>query len=119
MSAICHHYYRFDNYRAYEDTMVNEEIITLGQAIELIRKSVGDEKEDEMFYDELIKNAPNQKEKDIIASIRDEERKARNVEETKQEVELFINTIKPYKLSYPAIVDMEDADSYKSKNGVS
>ncbi len=44
---------------------------------------------------------------------------ARNVEEAKLEVQNFINTIKPYKLSYPAIVDMEDADSYKRKNGVS
>lgn len=44
---------------------------------------------------------------------------ARNIEEAKMEVQNFINTIKPYKLSYPAIVDMEDADSYKKKNGVS
>ena len=44
---------------------------------------------------------------------------ARNTEEAKNEVQNFINAIKPYKLSYPAIIDMEDADSYKSKNGVS
>ena len=43
---------------------------------------------------------------------------ARNTDEARTEVELFINTIKPYKLSYPAVIDMEDADSYKSKNGV-
>lgn len=53
----------------------NEEIITLNQAIELIRKSVGDEKEDEMFYDTLINQAPTEKEKEIIRSIRNDERK--------------------------------------------
>ncbi len=44
---------------------------------------------------------------------------ARNLEESKLEVKKFIDTIKQYKLSYPAIIDMEDADGYKSKNGVS
>jgi rubrerythrin len=53
----------------------SEEIITLNQAIGLIRKSVGDEKEDEMFYDILIKQAPTEKEKEIIKSIRNDERK--------------------------------------------
>jgi rubrerythrin len=53
----------------------NEEIITLSQAIELIRKSVGDEKSDEVFYDTLITNAPTEKAKNIIISIRNDERK--------------------------------------------
>jgi rubrerythrin len=53
----------------------NEEIITLNQAIELIRKSVGNEREDEVFYDMLISQAPTDKEKEIIISIRDDERK--------------------------------------------
>jgi rubrerythrin len=57
----------------------NDEIITLNQAIELIKKSVGDEKEDEMFYDNLIKQAPTEKEKEIIISIRDDERKHNNI----------------------------------------
>lgn len=51
------------------------EIITLNQAIDLIRKSVDDEKEDEMFYGILIEQVPTDKEKDIIRSIRDDERK--------------------------------------------
>lgn len=51
------------------------EIITLNQAIELIKTSVGNEKEDELFYDILIKQAPTQNEKEIIKSIRDDERK--------------------------------------------
>ena len=44
---------------------------------------------------------------------------ARNLNEAKDEVQLFIDTIKPYKLSYPAVIDMEDSDGYKEKNGVS
>ena len=64
------------NYRNTEpDNMYNDEIITLNQAIELIRTSVGDEREDELFYDNLIKQAPTEKEKDIIRSIRDDEKK--------------------------------------------
>lgn len=64
------------NYRSSElVNMYNDEIITLNQAIDLIRKSVGDEREDELFYDNLIKQAPTEKEKEIIRSIRDDERK--------------------------------------------
>lgn len=64
------------NYRSNEPVnMYHEEIITLNQAIELIRTSVGDEREDELFYDNLIKQAPTEKEKEIIRSIRDDERK--------------------------------------------
>lgn len=64
------------NYRNSEsESMGGGEIITLNQAIGLIRKSVGDEKEDEMFYDNLIKQAPTEKEKEIIRNIRDDERK--------------------------------------------
>ena len=44
------------NYRSIDQTnMYDDEIITLNQAIELIRKSVGDEREDELFYDNLMK----------------------------------------------------------------
>lgn len=71
-------YYRFNdyNYRNSEiSNMYNDEIITLNRAIELIRESVGDEREDELFYDNLIKQAPTEKEKEIIRSIRDDERK--------------------------------------------
>lgn len=67
-----------NNVRSSEPEQVkryNDEIITLNQAIESIRTSVGDEKEDELFYDNLIKQAPTEKEKEIIRSIRDDERK--------------------------------------------
>ncbi len=70
-------YYGFNdqNYRSNENQTSNEEIITLNQAIDLIRQSVENEKEDEMFYDTIIKQAPTEKEKDIIRSIRDDEKK--------------------------------------------
>lgn len=63
------------NYRSSEPQLDSGEIITLNQAIALIRQSVGNEKEDEMFYNTLIQQAPTEKEKDIIRSIRDDERK--------------------------------------------
>ena len=49
-------YYGFReyNYRNSEMKEQSGEIITLNQAIDLIRKSVDDEKEDEMFYGILI-----------------------------------------------------------------
>lgn len=71
-------YYGFNdyNFRSSEVmNMENSEIITLNQAVELIRKSVGDEREDELFYDNLIEQAPTVKGKEIIRSIRDDERK--------------------------------------------
>ena len=65
------------NFRSSEQMvdMYNDEIITVNQAIELISKSVGNEKEDELFYDMLIKQAPTEREKEIIRSIRDDEKK--------------------------------------------
>jgi hypothetical protein len=71
-------YYGFNefNYQSSEPTnLYSNELITLNQAIELIRTSIGDEREDEIFYENLIKQAPTEKEKEIITSIRDDERK--------------------------------------------
>lgn len=68
-------YYAVSNPIGNQIPINNEEIITLNQAIELIRNSVGDEREDEMFYDTLIKQAPTEKEKEIIRSIKNDERK--------------------------------------------
>ncbi|EDS76312.1 putative rubrerythrin subfamily [Clostridium botulinum C str. Eklund] len=47
----------------------------LKEALSLIKSSVSGEKEDEMFYDYLITLAPNDKQKDIIITIRNDERK--------------------------------------------
>ena len=69
--------YRGDyTYRNVEQTnMYNDEIITLNQAIELIRQSVRNEKEDELFYDRLLEQAPTEKDKEVITTIRNDERK--------------------------------------------
>ncbi|MGY0372450.1 ferritin-like domain-containing protein [Clostridium sp. JNZ J1-5] len=47
----------------------------LMQSLLLIKSSVKGEREDEMFYDYLIKLAPTEEEREIIKSIRDDERK--------------------------------------------
>jgi rubrerythrin len=48
-------------------------------ALELIEKAVADERHDELFYDYMIKLAPTKEDKDIIAGIRDDERKHSNL----------------------------------------
>lgn len=72
-------FYGFDEYNFRginnQTNTYSDELITLNQAIELIRQSVGNEREDEMFYDNLIKQAPTEEEKEIIRSIRDDEKK--------------------------------------------
>ena len=77
-------YYGVDNFN-YRDNysfrnvsqpnIYREEIITLNQAIELIRQSVKNEREDELFYDRLLEQASTDKEKEIITSIRNDGRK--------------------------------------------
>ncbi|REE68044.1 rubrerythrin [Paenibacillus taihuensis] len=48
---------------------------SLPEALTLIKQSVEGEREDELFYDYLISVAPTKEEQQIIASIRDDERK--------------------------------------------
>ncbi|MCL5057774.1 MAG: ferritin-like domain-containing protein [Actinobacteria bacterium] len=45
------------------------------EALSLIVESVSSEREDELFYDYLLSVAPSRDQKDIIRSIRDDERK--------------------------------------------
>ncbi|MNH82532.1 Rubrerythrin [compost metagenome] len=47
--------------------------------IKLIRESIQGERNDELFYDALIKMAPTEQEKDVIISIRNDERKHRKM----------------------------------------
>ena len=42
---------------------------------------------------------------------------ATNLEQAKIEVEGFLNLVKNYNPTYPLIIDMEDADDWKEKNG--
>jgi len=48
--------------------------VNLQQAIGLMKEAVQGERNDELFYDEMIKLAPNAEQASIIASIRDDER---------------------------------------------
>lgn len=48
---------------------------TLFEALTLVKQAVQGEREDELFYDYLISIAQTKEEKDIIATIRDDERK--------------------------------------------
>lgn len=54
------------------NTVVDDELISLDKAVEEILNSIKNEKEDEMFYTNLIEMAPDYA-KDIISSIRDDE----------------------------------------------
>lgn len=103
-------YYGFDNfdYRGdynYQNTnqqnAYNSEIILLNQAIDLIRQSVVEEIEDEIFYDIIIKQAPTEKEKNIITSIRNDERKHNKI--LRDLYYSFTGNILPQDMSIPKI----------------
>ncbi|WP_238403125.1 ferritin-like domain-containing protein [Paenibacillus mesophilus] len=47
---------------------------SMPQALEMIKEAVQGERNDELFYDELIKLAPSQEQVSIIESIRNDER---------------------------------------------
>lgn len=57
----------------YRDDNAPKTYKTMGEALYLVKLAVQGEKEDELFYDYLISEAPTNEEKDIIASIRDDE----------------------------------------------
>ncbi|MEF2965698.1 ferritin-like domain-containing protein [Paenibacillus sp. M1] len=50
--------------------------------IGMIRESIAGERNDELFYDYLIKAAPTEQEKEVIRRIRDDERKHRRMFKT-------------------------------------
>lgn len=54
------------------NTVVDDELISLDKAVDGILNSIKNEKEDEVFYTNLIEMAPDYA-KDIISSIRDDE----------------------------------------------
>ena len=69
---VYNQYFNSQNYREYAN---NNEIISLNEAIELIKKSVADEREDEIFYGNLILQTPTEKAKQIIQNIKEDEAK--------------------------------------------
>lgn len=72
-NSIYNRRYGYPYYRR-EKTVVDEEIISLSEALDLIRKSIADEKQDEIFYSALIEKAPDDNAKKIITDIRDDEK---------------------------------------------
>ncbi|MFC7442977.1 ferritin family protein [Laceyella putida] len=48
-------------------------------AIPLLKEAVKDERTDELFYDYLIQHAPSQEDREVITSIRNDERKHRRM----------------------------------------
>jgi predicted heme/steroid binding protein/rubrerythrin len=79
---------------------------TLDEALSLVKNAVQGEREDEVFYDYLISVAPTQEEKNILASIRDDERK-----HNKYFREIYIFYTKQ-NLPTPANVNFEKPKSY-------
>ena len=57
-----------------QSSVIDEEIISLPNALELIKKAVNDEVQDELFYTKLIEKAPSEDAKEIIIKIRDDKK---------------------------------------------
>lgn len=65
--------YNFNNF--YRSNCIYKAYKTLEVSLALVKKAIKEEREDELFYDYLISVAPTEEEKNIIATIRDDERK--------------------------------------------
>lgn len=75
MNLYDNNMYTYPFYTQRTTMNIDEELITQEQALQLIKQSVMNEKEDELFYDMLIKQSSTQDEKTIIEEIRNDERK--------------------------------------------
>ena len=73
----------YQNYNIYNPFSVREEtdseIISLTQAIQLIRESINDEKEDQMYIENLIRMAPNEVQRSVLGMIREDEAKHQRI----------------------------------------
>jgi rubrerythrin len=94
----------------YRNTNVNTDMPktykTLEEALKIVKEAVMDEREDELFYNYLISVAPTQEEKDIIVTIRNDERKHNK---------LFRGIYKAFTgndIETPANVDFEKPKTY-------
>lgn len=71
--------YNYNSYGIFRSANENDDVPktykTLEEALAIVKEAVQDEREDELFYDYLISVAPTKEEKDIITSIRNDERK--------------------------------------------
>jgi predicted heme/steroid binding protein/rubrerythrin len=96
-------YYPYNYYRT---DQIRKSYKTLKQALSLVKQAVQGEREDELFYDYLISVAPTQEERNIIASIRDDERK--HYRFFREIYAFYANQ----SISAPAMVDFEKPKSY-------
>lgn len=65
--------FRYGPYYRREKSVIEEEVIPLTEALDIIRSSIMDESNDEVSYQNLLNNAPNESAKKIIQSIIDDE----------------------------------------------
>ena len=66
--------YGYPRYKR-ENTVVDDELISLNLALEMIKEAVKEEKETEVFFENLISKAPDENSKDILSNIRDDNKK--------------------------------------------
>ena len=73
----------YQNYNIYNPFFVREEtdseIISLTQAIQLIRESINEEKNDQSDYEKLIMMAPNDLQRSVLSMIREDEVKHQKI----------------------------------------
>ena len=66
-------FYNLNNF--YRDIPMHKTYKTLEESLVLVKEAIQGEREDELFYDYLISVAPTQEERNIIETIRNDERK--------------------------------------------
>lgn len=79
---------------------------SLQDALSLIKQAVSGEREDELFYDYLLSVAPSEEEKEIIQSIRDDERKHN------QMFHRIYHDLTGQTITVPTVVEFEKPTTY-------
>jgi len=71
--------YSYASYDPYLPVAQEQHDERMQTVLRLIQEAIEDERHDELFYDYLISVAPTEQEKQVITSIRDDERKHRSL----------------------------------------
>lgn len=71
--------YAYASYNPYLPASYDQRDERMHTVIRLIQEAIAGEREDELFYDYLLSIAPTEQEKQVITSIRDDERKHRSL----------------------------------------
>lgn len=69
----------YSNYNMYVREETDSEVISITDAINLIKKSIDDEKEDQLFYEDLLNNSSNEMARKIIMGIYNDEKKHQKI----------------------------------------